>query len=369
MVACAGGALLVCAIAFDRRWLDRHFLPSFYWSRERCVLVASGARAAAAALGLALAVPARARIARWFAGAMGPALATALAVVLAVGAAEWALRRVHLRAREEQPEDQEPCRRADPWLGWRFVPARAGHQTVEGRVIEYAFDAAGYRVRHAGEAVDPERPTILFTGESIMVGHELTWNESVPAQVEALLGIQSANMAVHGFASDQAYLRLQAELPRFPRPAAAVTLFMPALFDRNLDDDRPHLGPGLVWLPPERRWRLAAIAGLVVPYRREETIELGVRMTREVLRATVELARERGAVPLIVVPQFGPEEPAERALRRRILDEPGLPYVWVQIDPSWRMDGSLHPDARAARAIALAVAGRLREVLDPSPRP
>jgi hypothetical protein len=368
VIVCAGGALLACAIVLDQRWLDRHFLPSFYWSRQWCVAVAFGARAATAVLALAVAVPARARIARHLAGAPGPVLATTLAAVLAVGASEWALRRVHLRAREEQPEDQEPCRRADPWLGWRFVPARAGHQTVGGRVIEYAFDAAGYRVHHPGEAVDPERPAVLFTGESIMVGHGLTWSESVPAQVEALLGIQSANMAVHGFASDQAYLRLQAELPRFRRPMAAVALFMPGLFNRNLDDDRPHMGPGLVWLPSEPRWRLVAIAGLLVPYRREETIELGVRVTREVLCATVELARARGAVPLIVVPQFGPEEPGERALRRRLLDEPGLPYVWVEIDPSWRMRGNLHPDARAAHAIALAVAGRLKETLEGSGR-
>src|SRR5260370_16254156 len=106
-----------------------------------------------------------------------------------------------------------------------------------------------------------------------MVGHGLTWEESVPAQVGALLGMQSANLAVHGFASDQAYLRLLAELPRFGRPAAVVSLFMPALFDRNLDDDRPHLGPGLVWMPAERHWRLAEIARLPPPYPPHETIQ------------------------------------------------------------------------------------------------
>jgi hypothetical protein len=72
------------------------------------------------------------------------------------------------------------------------------------------------------------------------------------------------------------------------------------------------------------------------------------------------LARARGAVPLILVPQFAPEGPVERILRRRILDETGLPYVWVELDPSWRVPGDSHPDARAAHAMAVAVAARLR---------
>ena len=76
-----------------------------------------------------------------------------------------------------------------------------------------------------------------------------------------------------------------------------------------------------------------------MPYRSDDTVERGVTMTREVLRATVDLARARGATPLIVVPQFGVEAQAERTLRRRILDETGLPYVWIEIDEAWRLPG------------------------------
>jgi hypothetical protein len=175
-----------------------------------------------------------------------------------------------------------------------------------------------------------------------------------------MLGIQSANLAVHGYGTDQAFLRLQAELPRFPHPVAVVTLFMTALFGRNLDADRPHLGPGLVWLPARRQWRLASLANLLVPYRSERAIERGIRVTREVLGATVNLTRARGATPLIVVPQFGAEEPVERMLRRRILDEAGLPYVWVELDAAWRLPWDRHPNVQSARAIATAVAARLR---------
>ena len=79
------------------------------------------------------------------------------------------------------------------------------------------------------------------------------------------------------------------------------------------------------------------------------------------LKATVALARARGAIPIIVVPQFTPEEASEQILRRRILDEAGLPYVLVELDTNWRVPDDGHPDARAAQAIALAIAARLRE--------
>jgi hypothetical protein len=313
-----------------------------------------------AALGLSLTLFVRPRVGRFAARAPGRALHVAIAAVLALGASELMLRRVHLRATEWLLPGEEPRRRRDPRLGWTFVPARTGHNAVGGRRIDYAFDSAGYRVRRVDEPVDPERPTILFTGESVMLGEGLTWEESIPAQVGAMMGMQSANLAVHGYGSDQAYLRLQMELPRFRRPVAVVSLFMVALFGRNLDEDRPHLGPGLVWLPAERHGRLASLARLLVPYRTDQTVERGVTVTRAVLRATVDLARARGADALIVAPQFGRVEQAEQALRNRILDEAGLPYVWVEIEAGWRLPWDRHPNARAARAIATAVADRLR---------
>jgi hypothetical protein len=135
---------------------------------------------------------------------------------------------------------------------------------------------------------------------------------------------------------------------------------MTALFGRNLDDDRPHLGPGLVWLPAAQHARLRSLASLLVPYRRDQTVENGIIVTREVLRATVALARARGARPLIVVPQLGAEEGVERTLRRRILDESGVPYVFAAIDGTWRLPWDRHPNARAAQAIAAAIAARLR---------
>jgi len=136
-----------------------------------------------------------------------------------------------------------------------------------------------------------------------------------------------------------------------------------------MDDDRPHLalasGTGLLWMPAVEHGRLESLAKLIVPYRRDATVERGVALTREVLRATAALARTRGAVPLIFVPQFNREDSAEHALRRRVLDDAGLPYVFVEFDGDWRLPGDLHPNAATARTIAVAIADALRVALRP----
>jgi hypothetical protein len=287
-------------------------------------------------------------------------LHVAIAALLAVVAGELALDHLGVGPTEWLAREDEPRRQPDLRLGWTLLPSRIGHKTIGGRSVEYAIDDAGYRVHSLAEPVDYDRPAILFAGESMMFGEGLAWDESVPAEVGEATGIQSANLAVHGFSTDQVYLRLQQELPRFRHPVAVVTMFMTALFGRNLDDDRPHLGPGLVWLPAVEHTRLKSLATLLVPYRSDTTVERGIAVTQDALRTMVALARARGAIPLIVVPQFGQEEELERTLRRRILDEADLPYTLVEINPAWRLPWDQHPDARASSAIAGAIAARLQ---------
>jgi len=359
-ITAIGLGLIAWAAIANQEWFDRHFLPAFFVSRYWYVILESIGRIGAAAIGIAFVLVVRRR-ARVMAGRQ-PVLVLNIvaAIVLAVGVSEFVLSELHARAAEQEPIGQEPRRRIDARLGWTFVPARAARHRENGRDVEYAFDAHGYRVRQLDDPVDFDKPTLVFTGESIIVGEGLTWDESVPAQVGALLGMQSANLAVSAYATDQAYMRLQAELPRFHRPVAIVTVFSPNLFDRNMDSDRPHLGPGLAWQPPVKRWRLLEIIRLLVRYRKPETIDRGIAVTREILRATTDLARSRGATPLIVVPQFVPELPEEERLRHRVLDDSGLPVVRVELDGSWRIPGDRHPDARAAHAIAEAIAARLQ---------
>jgi hypothetical protein len=361
-IAFVGLDLLVAAMLANQRWLDHHFLPSFYTSRADYVRIETVVRISVAVLGLALTFGVRRPLAKFITYKPVLAFQILLAVLLAFPATELILRirHRHVLMAEEYPAEIEPSRQRDSRLGWLFVPARTGYQWVGNRKVEYAIDSNGYRVRSTDELIDFNRPTILFTGESIMVGERLTWEESIPGQVSNITGLQSANVAVSGYANDQAYLRLQTELVRFQRPVAVVTLFSPFLFDRNLNDDRPHLGLGLAWQAPVNYRRLTRIFNFLVPYRSDETIERSVKVTREVLHSTIEMAHARGAVPIIVVPQFTPEESEERELRNRVLDEAGVPYVWVQLDASWHVRGDPHPDARAAHAIAIAIADRLR---------
>ena len=116
----------------------------------------------------------------------------------------------------------------------------------------------------------------------------------------------------------------------------------------------------MAWQPAIHRWRIAALAKFLFPYHSSAAIERGIAETRAVLMATAKLARAHGATPFILVPEFAPETPMERTLRRRILDQAHLAYLMVPLDPAWRIKGDLHPDARAARAIADAIAARLK---------
>jgi hypothetical protein len=359
LVASGGAAFLACAIIANQHFLDRHFVPSFFLPRHWYVVLETFGRLLMAALGAWLVTVGRFHAGRFASRAPSRALHVVIALVLALAASNLMLRRVHLRPSEWLSAEDEPRRQIDPRLGWTWVPGRDGHKIVGGRAIDYAIDPAGYRVSQVDQPVDLERPTILFAGESVMFGEGLTYEESIPAQVGAMMGVQTANLAVHGYGNDQAYLRLQTELPHFGRPVAVVSLFMTALFGRNLDQDRPHLGPGLVWLPPEQHSRLTSLAKLAVPYRADKTVARGVTVTQEVLRATSDLARAHGATPLLVVPQFGHEEPGEQELRRRILDDGNIPYILVEIDSSWRLPWDRHPNAHADQAIATAIANEL----------
>ena len=359
-VASLGTALVLCALIANQRFLDRHFVPSFFLPRHWYVVIQTSARWGMLILGAWLVVVARRRAGLFAGRTPARMFHIVFAVFLALGTSELGLSHVHLRPAEWLSSKDEPRRQPDPRFGWTWVPARTGHKNIGGRVIDYTIDPAGYRVGHMDEPVNLERPTILFTGESVMFGEGLTYAESIPAQVGAMMGVQTANLAVHGYGNDQAYMRLQTELPHFRRPVAVVSLFMTALFGRNLDQDRPHLGPGLVWLPAQQHSRLSSLAKLVVPYRADTTVDRGVRVTQEVLRATNELARAHGATPLLVVLQFGNEEEPEQMLRRRILDNANIPYMFVYIDSSWRLAWDRHPNSRAAHAIAIAIASQLR---------
>jgi hypothetical protein len=366
----AGAVLIGWALAANGAWADRHLVPDFRMSRAELRIGTWAARAAAVALGLALLLAvrpwlgrlARERTLRSLAAAAAP---TCAAVLLAFGAAELALR-VAGPWIAPKAAHETPLRQADPEIGWTVRPGAVGGDFVAGRRVFYAFDAHGLRVGAPGQAVDLGRPTIVFAGESIMMGYGLPWSETTPAQVAAATGVQVADLAMGAYAPDQAYMRLRRQWRGFARPVAVVTLFLPGAFHRMLDPDRPHLDARLRWRPPGGEWRLAHVLRRHAPYYSEARVEAAAKATRAVLQAGAALAHARGAAALVVVPLLEPETRQEMAIRRRVLDGSGLDYVLVPIAPEWRLAGDRHPDSRGDRAMAQAIAARLAPVLPPA---
>jgi hypothetical protein len=364
LVVLVAAGLIGLAAALDGAWLHRHILPEFFQPRDEQLRLLTIVRLSLLALGLLLVWPVSSWLARRRFIDLAPTL---VAVGLAFGTTEALLRVLPWYSIHQLPTQREPQRRRDPVLGWTYLPDRVGRGALGGRMIEYAFDPAGRRVGRRGEAVDYAKPSVLFVGESIVAGHGVTYDETIPARVGARLGLQPANLAVGGYATDQMYLRFRDEWPRYREPRAVVVLFMPLLFHRNLEHDRPHLAPGLVWRPASGDWRLVQIARRLVPARSNREIDDAVTMTRQALGAIVAAARAKGAVPLVLVPQLTDETPEERTIRERVLA--GLPYIQVQVDPAWRVANNRHPDARADAALADAVSGYLQARLVQHPTP
>jgi hypothetical protein len=360
-----GALFLLAALAMDDSWQWHHFLPTWAWPwsvQERILL---GLRLLVAAVGVAAILCLRPWLARAFGAGRGKQALVSLALALVAIVAAFAVAEgvLHTRGWRSVQErwDQEPQRVRNAEYGWSFMPNHAGSVVLNGRTVHYATGPFGYRAPRAGEGPDFARPTIVFAGESVVFGYGLDWPDTIPAQVQALTGIQAADTAVNAHATDQALLRLRHELPRFRQPVAVVIPFMARLFDRNLDTDRPHLDSELRWRPATSPpLRLVELVRRIVRYRSSAAVAEGLLMTRRALQADIALARARGAKPIVLVPQYLPEDPREAAIRREVLDQAGIRYLLVPVRPEWQAPGHKHPTPAGARAIAEAVAAEVR---------
>jgi hypothetical protein len=364
-LAAIGLACLALALAAGPSWAEHHFLPVWTWSWTVQLRILLALRLLLAAIGLAIAWPLRRWAVRECAAgrgraALGTALRCVAAALAALLVAELVLRTMTWRAALEQWNFVYPARVPDAEYGWSFAPNQASTVTLDGRVVHYAIGPFGYRLPRAGAVPDFARPTVIFAGESIVFGYGLEWSETIPARVQALTGIQAADIAINAHATDQIYLRLRRELPRFAHPVAVVIPFMPRLLDRNLDGDKPHLDAQLRWHPAGAPpIRLVELARRMVRYRDPASITRGEATTTAVLAAAIAMVEKRGARAIILVPQYLPEVKGERDIRRQVLDRAGIPYLLVPVPQKWRSPTHQHPTPAGAAALAAAVAGAI----------
>src|SRR6266446_2132480 len=113
VVVSVGVAFLACAIIANRRFLDRHFVPSFFLPRHWYVMLETLGRFVMAALGAWLVTVARSRAGRFASREPVRALHIVFAIVLALGASNLMLRLVHLRPAEWLSAGDEPRRQPD----------------------------------------------------------------------------------------------------------------------------------------------------------------------------------------------------------------------------------------------------------------
>lgn len=366
-----GIGLLFVGWMMDEQWVITHFPPDYFPPYSWIESSIEGARVLLAIAGTSTIFLLRRPMARALKSAARrsscvPIGMIVVAVILALAVAELVIHSSGWQSVNLGEIQREPLRVHDPVLGWTLTPSHTGYLVTGGRRIEYANDAFGYRQPHQSAAPDFARPTIILAGESVLGGFGLHWDESVAGLLNRLTNTQTVDLSVGGYATDQIYLRLKRELPRFQRPVAVVILFSPMLFRRNADDGRPHLGPDLALRPAVRRSKLGEMTRWAIPYRSVDETDRAIATTRAILASAVSIAKSRGATPIVLVPQFVPENSAERLVRSRVLANIDLPVVSVSLDGSWHLPGDWHPDARAARAMALAIAGHLQRFQEPA---
>jgi hypothetical protein len=376
-ISAAGAALVLWAATADAHWAERHVLPGYCATSAPERLVLPGLRGAAAALGAAAVLLLAPAVARRLRGATPrwpaiPLVGVAVAVAASLGIGELAMRRLHERLavgpQARAGDAGAAMTRVDPRLGWAYRPARTTWVDVGGRRVSYAIDAEGDRASAPADLPDPDRPSILFAGESIAFGYGLAFEETLPFLVGRDLGVQAVNLAVVGYGSDQAHLRVLDALERYRRPVAVVTLFLPGQVRRNVDVWRPRLAlrpdGALASVPPSSGPRLARLLQQL-PVHGDEAL----RVTAAILRATAEAARSHGAFPLFVVTNYGPaclrDGDEEPWLVEELFVRQALPFVRVDLEDGDLLPGLLerHPGPRGSARIAAAVEAALAERL------
>ena len=356
-------ALFCFALAWRAtpEWFDRHVaVPEYYWPMPtgalpsvRLVMLVAGL-----VFPLVLSPLVGGSIARH--GLRETLLSAArigLAVVLGLGACELVLEHF------DKPDLEAPHPRletrlgmTDARLGWVLAPRKSFDVKMrnETPLAHYEIDRYGDRARSKDWEEDPERPTIILTGESCMFGHGLDWKDTVAARVEQLTGYQVVVTAVGGYGNDQAYLRAVDALQRLRHPVLVVSLVLPVMLVRNLHDYRPRLelvDGALRPAPPRRQLQLRNLLVNESRYTSSSSLEYAQRLAHAIFAATVQAAAAHGARALFL--QQSIAGPPPRLMQELLGD---LPHLDVTLERSQLIPWDGHPNAEGAARLAWAIA-------------
>jgi hypothetical protein len=122
-------------------------------------------------------------------------------------------------------------------LGWDNLAGQTRRQpNCIGVEITYTYDQDRLRVHGTFPA---REAVVLVAGDSYTHGDEVTDSESFPASLESILQVPVANFGVGGYGPEQALLKLEGLIDRFPGARVVVLAIMYDDVGRMVNSYRP----------------------------------------------------------------------------------------------------------------------------------
>jgi hypothetical protein len=147
-----------------------------------------------------------------------------------------------------RPEQLEQFKQsvASTTLGWDNPAGQARHvRNCVGEEMTYTYSADRIRM-HSGLAFDA---VVVVAGDSYTHGAEVADDATYPASLERILNLPVANLGVGGYGPEQALLKLEGMIDRFPKARVAVLSIMYENTRRMVNSYRPvyYLDSGMLF--------------------------------------------------------------------------------------------------------------------------
>jgi hypothetical protein len=126
-------------------------------------------------------------------------------------------------------------------LGWDNPASVQRLTNCVGEQITYSYNDARIRLHGKGQ---PQDAVVVVTGDSYTQGGDVADDGTYPAALERILDVGVANLGVGGYGPEQALLKLEALIDRFPRARIAVLSILYDDTPRMMNSFRPVLNRG-----------------------------------------------------------------------------------------------------------------------------